>query len=117
VSHGLLRAREVYFAATVGGPFVKIGCSFDARKRLRELRVATPWELELLAVARDGARLFRERSKFRVDEVYHEALRASRVRGEWFEYTAEVADAIARVRSGELLDTCGKWYRPASEAA
>jgi hypothetical protein len=76
---------QVYFIrAGVDGP-VKIGIAREPLKRLRDLQVANPVELRLLAVT-DGGRA--------AEVMLHRTFRESRVRGEWFEMSSRLEAVI-----------------------
>lgn len=56
---------------------IKIGCSNNPQKRLRELQISTPNKLKLLLV------LFGDSS---VEVYYHDLFAKYHIQGEWFQY-------------------------------
>lgn len=69
------------------GPFVKIGTSSDIEKRVRELRISNPHEVEAVAVLAGGRA---------VEGSLHRRFKAYRHRHEWFRIEGELADWIER---------------------
>ncbi|MFD5571976.1 GIY-YIG nuclease family protein [Streptomyces cadmiisoli] len=63
---------------------VKIGCTSNVPARLRTLRTGAPGDLDLIWQAVGGRAL---------EDHLHQAFRAKRVRGEWFEFTG--SDPVA----------------------
>jgi hypothetical protein len=78
-----------YFIGGEGGP-VKIGCTTDVDRRLRDLRQSSPVPLKLLASTHGG------QSR---ETAYHFVFGAHRLHGEWFERTPELEAEIARLNA------------------
>ncbi len=77
----------VYFIREQGGA-VKIGHTRDVGGRLRSLQSANSRQLTVLGIVAGDCRLERE---------LHERFFASRIRGEWFDYSDDMADFIRTV--------------------
>jgi hypothetical protein len=72
---GLGKHCYIYFIqAELGGP-IKVGCSFDPERRLRQLQLLCPFKLKLLG------RLIGSRAD---EKKMHEAMRKHHAWGEWF---------------------------------
>ena len=83
----------VYVISSRRVDLVKIGVAADARKRLRELQVGSPVELELADSRRYGDR----RDALAVAEELYRHFAARRVRGSWYRLTlAEVREGFSR---------------------
>jgi hypothetical protein len=89
-SAGVLRnltAGFIYFVQCGDRPFVKIGWATNPQDRLTKLQCGTPDELKILALL-DGTM---------TDELaWRRRFAHLCFRGEWFNLTAELADAIER---------------------
>ncbi|MBZ9922214.1 GIY-YIG nuclease family protein [Mesorhizobium sp. BR1-1-7] len=85
----------VYFIKPVGmdGP-VKIGCTIDVQKRLRELEKSSPMQLEVAAFVRGGLGLERK---------LHAYFQASHSHGEWFHRSIALAHLIEKLRNGVAI--------------
>lgn len=86
-------ADHLYFIRVKDGP-VKIGRAGDVHKRLKTLQTASPYELVLVGVS--------ENEGF-CEGAFHMNLWDHHLRGEWFEWTGKVAEAV------EAAVTTGKW--------
>lgn len=84
---GVPGGEVVYFVAA--GPYVKIGHStHDAiDRRVAELQTGNPETLEVLALFEGGLWL---------EQALHDYFAGARVRGEWFELTAEIRRLCGR---------------------
>lgn len=71
--------------------FVKIGCSANIESRWRELQVGNPFELTLLAYVPTSTDRLEA-----VERTCHQRFKHLRVRGEWFRWTDELAEAVRR---------------------
>lgn len=69
-----------YMIAQKGGPYVKIGAAKSAKKRLRELQMASPLELYIQMWV----------PHFDMEKQLHKQFSVWRVRGEWFLNCEEV---------------------------
>jgi hypothetical protein len=77
----------VYFIGAPSGP-VKIGIAVNPKLRLNGLQTGHHEKLELLATCHGGAEQ---------ERAYHERFWECRLKGEWFERTAEIEAEIARL--------------------
>lgn len=82
----------IYFVqAGVNGP-VKIGYAKDVAARVTALSTAHYEELRILAVVTGN----------RYDEkAFHDKLENARMRGEWFEWSADVSEAVMMAKEGK----------------
>lgn len=80
------RGGYVYFVRAGDGP-IKIGWARNPAQRLRELQVAHPYRLAIVAMTRGGERLERR---------IHEELAEHRLSGEWFEASEDVLAVVSR---------------------
>lgn len=80
--------RSVYFIRA--GAMVKIGWSDDVAHRLRELQIASPEKLELLATCPGGRAL---------ESFFHVAFSRYRAHGEWFHHCDRVSRCVFHLRS------------------
>lgn len=84
---------SVYFIATVGAPFVKIGWAKKPAKRLTELQTGCPQQLTIMATTpgtiQDEFAMHRKFASLRV-----------RADGEWFHLTGELANYIESLKGG-----------------
>lgn len=78
----------VYVIVCVAIPAFKIGLAWDPQRRLQQLQVGSPLELELLRYSRGDKAL---------ELRLHRALEPWRIRGEWFDLTRESADVAERL--------------------
>jgi len=81
---------DLYFIRQKGGP-VKIGRARDARARLATLQIGSPYDLELIGVLSGCGECEAE---------FHRGLSVNRLRGEWFDWTALVANVINAALAG-----------------
>lgn len=82
----------IYFARLIGTNLVKIGyAKHNVVGRLKTLQTGSPGELELLGSS-DG--------DLRREQLLHHRFAASRVRGEWFDMTPDLAAEIALANPG-----------------
>lgn len=79
---------SVYFIVSPATRTVKIGVAIDTRRRLRELQTGNADQLELRAV------IAGDRS---VEASLHARFRKYYVRGEWFAFTGDLAEFVARL--------------------
>lgn len=84
VASGLAGGPGVYLVAA--GGFMKIGRAVNINRRLESLQTAMPWDLRLLSVLSVSPSN---------EGLFHSALRAYRVRSEWFVKSAESLAALA----------------------
>lgn len=82
----------IYFVGPAGGP-IKIGRASRLEFRLRDLRLANAFPLELWASIEAPTSLERE---------YHARFDAHRLHGEWFERCPEIEAEIARLNTQPL---------------
>lgn len=75
----------VYFIRCKLTNLIKVGTARDPVKRLNDLQVGSPGELEIIALFEGD---------YHVESKYHEQLQAHRVRGEWFDIPDDVIDSI-----------------------
>lgn len=93
------RSRQVgviYFVSAVGMDLypIKIGfCASSLEKRIGELQIGSPYELELLA-SNPGS--------FAEEQAAHAKLSEHRLCGEWFKRSMDVLHALYAARKGEL---------------
>lgn len=100
----------VYALAAPGGP-IKIGVSHNVRKRVQELRGASPAPLTLVCAARCGSDAFAGPNARRVEQLAHETLGAHRLHGEWFDITeAEAVAAITMAAAAAVVILT--WFDP-----
>lgn len=81
----------IYFVEAIGCERIKIGYSRNVEGRLLEMQVDCPFDLELLVVTA-GAK--------DIEPAVHDKFRGARVRGEWFEATAELRAFVGELRQG-----------------
>lgn len=80
----------LYFISTANGPGpIKIGMAANPWARLRELQTATWEELGILALKDCGSA-----SASRWEARLHRRFESLRIRGEWFDRSQELMDAI-----------------------
>jgi hypothetical protein len=79
-------AAVVYFLRC--GDFVKIGYSYDPRKRIEKIQVWSPHDCELMGIAAGGPAL---------EKTLHKDFAADRHRGEWFRLTERLQAEIDRL--------------------
>lgn len=84
----------VYFMQAGLAAPIKIGCTGDIKTRLAAVQQVHFEEVRLLAAA-EGC--------YRVEAMVHAMLAGSRIRGEWYALTLEVAELIGRINNGESL--------------
>jgi len=78
---------EVYFISSDDGP-IKIGSTWDVRKRLSNLQTASPHKLKILATTGGGNFM---------EIHYHGRFKEHRIRGEWFARHPDVMAEIERL--------------------
>ena len=90
----------------LGGPFVyaivaesavKIGIARNPFTRIRELQTGNPLDLRLVAIEDAG-----EDARY-LEHYVHHALRAHRMRGEWFRLDDTVRTCVERFSRGEFI--------------
>jgi hypothetical protein len=79
-------AAVVYFLRC--GNFVKIGYSYDPRKRIEKIQIWSPHDCELMGIAAGGPAL---------EKTLHKEFSADRHRGEWFRLTDRLLAEIQRL--------------------
>lgn len=87
--HGILAENSydhLYFLR--GGDYIKIGRTVDFDRRLSELKVSSPYELELIALIENKGCY-----EFRI----HDLFKKIRVKGEWFKDDQSISDFIGLV--------------------
>jgi T5orf172 domain. len=89
-----MKQKFVYFIK--GGDSVKIGMANDVRRRLNDLQVGSPIELQLIGIMLGGRT---------VELRLHERFKAHRLNGEWFRLSPELEQFIDDVASPNLQ--CG----------
>jgi hypothetical protein len=67
------------------GPFVKVGIADSAWKRKGQLQTANPRQLIVLLFQRCKSR----KHAHKIERLVHAEMTAGRVKGEWFQSTAE----------------------------
>jgi hypothetical protein len=85
----MMRKRDasvVYFLRC--GDFVKIGYSYDPKKRIEKVQVWSPHDCELMGIAAGGPAL---------EKALHKEFSADRHRGEWFRLTDRLLAEIQRL--------------------
>lgn len=89
---GMYDAAYVYFIRPVGmrGP-VKIGCSTLPERRLKDLMIWSPFELEVAA---------RLAGNIRVEQQFHAKFQHLHTHGEWFRPDQELCETIRVIRAG-----------------
>jgi Meiotically Up-regulated Gene 113 (MUG113) protein len=93
---GLRKIKPViYFIRDEGTGFIKIGWARNAKVRMAELQIGNPRKLTLIGCFK---------SRHRWEARIHRHFSKNRIRGEWFEGTAELYATIANLeRFGRLL--------------
>jgi hypothetical protein len=87
------RRGTIYFVLSCEKePKVKIGFATNVRNRLRNLQVASPVRLVVVATV-DGHN--------RLERTYHEKFRRDRLYGEWFRFSAAIREEILHLRGIE----------------
>lgn len=80
-------SRSVYFIQPVGGGLIKIGVATNPDSRLLGLQTGCPVELRLIGVIAGAGQA--------TETELHQRFASTRVRGEWFEPTAELLTLIS----------------------
>lgn len=80
--------RWIYFIQGLPRGPIKIGSTHDVKRRVADLQTGHPWKLRILGVCRGDIRLELE---------LHERFAASRLHGEWFSPSRELARTIRKV--------------------
>ena len=91
------KAQKVYVIGSPDGP-VKIGVAECVRRRRSSLQIGSPTELEIFGEFDVG-----EHSARDVEMAVHFALRATHVRGEWFDVSPERAMSEVKKQSVTLV--------------
>lgn len=102
------RPDTVYFMKPIGhdGP-IKIGCSSVPYGRLADLAVWSPFPLEIVATA----------SGSYSDEAFlHRCFADTRAHGEWFHFSARLAQTVAEIARTGTLDSAKANLRPTGSA-
>lgn len=104
------QCREVYFVQARRLELIKIGVADDAGKRLRDLALVSPDELQVLGVMPC-------RNFGKTEEGLHEQFKRERHHGEWFIPTQRLKDFITAhawnpVRAKLLQAICDKPTMP-----
>lgn len=77
----------LYILNCIGTDYRKIGITDNPNKRLCELQVGCPFELQI-------ERLYVYKNSKRLEYILHNALAIHNVRGEWFNISLEDIDTI-----------------------
>lgn len=83
---------NIYFIRAADGP-VKIGHAYNIAKRMRDLQIASPGRLSVLAYFVAPALMERR---------LHKALADRRIGGEWFEFCPEIEILCRLARAGSI---------------
>lgn len=100
--------KRVYFVRPIGmeGP-VKIGCTSEPVKRLKQLMLMSPFPLEIVAM-------------FPGDESDEAAMQGmfagQRLHGEWFAASDRLTALIASIQQGDPIDRLSSEYQEAKSA-
>lgn len=78
--------QRVYFCQLESDGPIKIGISFDAKKRVAGLQTANPYKLTLLGHVPGGALL---------EDALHKRFATDRIHGEWFKPVAPLIELVA----------------------
>jgi Meiotically up-regulated gene 113 len=73
------------------GGFYKIGLAKDANKRLSGLKTSSPFEIEMV-------KTWRCKRPDTIERTLHEQFEKFRVRGEWFQFTEDVLQALLNLQ-------------------
>lgn len=84
----------VYFVRAVSGGPVKIGKADNPAKRLEVLQACSPEKLEILAVCLGG---------LAAEKHIHRRFAATRLHGEWFQWSEALASLLRRLPSWESV--------------
>lgn len=87
--------KHVYFIGAkdaIGA--IKIGCSKEPSRRIKQILIWSPVELELLATAEGG---------HREEGILHQMFGGERIQGEWFKPTKQLLSIIAYVKKTGTL--------------
>lgn len=85
---------QVYFVGIEPDGPIKIGFTSNITERMRDLQIASPYPLTLLATLRGGSAL---------ERVIHESLSDTRLSGEWFERSDRLLSFISDIRDGTFI--------------
>lgn len=107
----------IYVIRAIGTNRVKVGWSTDVSARMKSLKTASPYPLELVTTL--------ETDEESLERLLHKGLRNYRVHGEWFELPEKTLNALiendasiaTRIAAAELLMSKDLEYiYPASKA-
>jgi hypothetical protein len=84
----LKQLQHVYFAQSINGGPIKIGCAVDVEKRLKSLQVGSPTPLKLLGVLYGGGR--------KKENELHKRFATQRLEGEWFAVSGDLMEEIKK---------------------
>lgn len=85
---------RVYFLASHDGKRIKIGKSHQPRVRMKALRTANPYPLQVVHVVPGYSNV-----EYELHQMFYEY----RLHGEWFEFSAPIASLIGRLQSGTSI--------------
>lgn len=80
------RREQVYLIGSPDSPVVKIGCSTDPKRRLRNLQSGSPAPLRLLATFEGG---------YVAEKELHRRFAGRRVHGEWFDLGPNPVETVS----------------------
>jgi hypothetical protein len=88
----------VYFATAIGSDATKVGWTHDPEARIKQIQGSCPLEI-VLDIALPGIDIMDE-------QIVHSALRAHRIRGEWFSTKAcwELLNSLAAIMEIQSVD-------------
>ena len=89
-SENLVR-RQIYFIKSER--MVKIGCSINIDRRIKEIQPWSPYPLELLAVMPGTVR---------IENAVHSMFEADWSHAEWFHLSADITAFIERIKDGNI---------------
>ena len=96
---GKINGSFVYLIHCVGTTYYKIGISYSPQKRLRDLQVANPLKLKLVAQIRHPDYTL-------LEQYLHVLCKNHKIRGEWFDFNDDEIKHIKPffLRKGEGFD-------------
>lgn len=99
------KVRYIYFVYAEEVNRVKIGIANNAEQRLKDLRVGSPCELELLATFKD------DQPNNLLENYLHGKFKKYRLHGEWFEYSDEIKNFIWDLPDSGYLVMAEMWNK------
>ena len=79
----------IYFVQSGASPAIKIGTTVNINTRMRELQRYNPEKLNCLLVIHGG---------HGVEQILHSAFRADHIHCEWYRFSPQIVEAIAKLR-------------------